>query len=213
MSFAWLQNYGLEMKTGINAIIYSGEQSLSTHALLNSVFFFFFYCLFCKIFTFFFFLKCSVYFTTANGDKIKANHPWKEKPRCLHQLQQRRGRIRWKPKKHRAGRCWWGRVGGARPQRRLRGLVTGSHVWCHFQPLRETDAPGSVSPSSIKEGLCLTGRVEPRRTAKRFYSTGPAGAPGLLPFSRPRGECRRSSWRDLMFGNVLPLKEVTVPRI
>lgn len=55
MSFAPLQNYGLEMKTGINAIIYSGEQSLSTHALLNSVFFFFFYCLFCKIFTFFFF--------------------------------------------------------------------------------------------------------------------------------------------------------------
>ena len=40
-----------------------------------------------------------------------------------------------------------------RPHDVCRALVTGNHMWCHFQLLRETDAPRSISLPIFKEVL------------------------------------------------------------
>lgn len=60
-------------------------------------------------------------------------------------------------------------------------------MWCHFQLLRETDAPRSISLSSIKDVLLSHQAFLGRKTTQVLFPLKPAGASRVFPLLPVKG--------------------------
>lgn len=177
-----------EMKTtGINHIIYPEEQSFRKTTLLEGCLPS--DCLFCKIFTFFFFVN--VLFMLQQPVEMKANYPWKEVHKLFTALCTESQAYLLEGKKKPG--CQGADGSGAEPaepgpSKVCWALVTGSHMWCHFQLPGETDAPRSISLSSIKD-LLLSHRVffNQGEQHNSFIPSEPAGASRVFPLLLVKG--------------------------
>lgn len=83
-------------------------------------------------------------------------------------------------------------------------------MWCHFQLLRETDAPRSISLSSIKDVLLSHWAFLRDENSTTFIPLKPAGASRVFPLLLVKWVNKGLAWDgESYLGESLQLKDIT----